>query len=357
MGQSMEKERFVKALACLGEQFRNAAAAGDDKHPEYAPGDMILADAMKQACDFNPWFIPRFVSHAFRAWSHALEEDKIRKWYERYGLPETLPAQRKKIALVMAGNIPMVGFHDLLCVLASGNHALVKLSSSDDKLIPALARILGELDPGFQERIDFVSDRLTDFDAIIATGSNNTSRYFEYYFGKYPHIIRRNRNGVAVIRGNENDQELEGLADDIFLYFGLGCRSVSKFYIPEGYDIKRIFPVFEKYAFLADLHKYRNNYDYQKSLFLINGTPHYDNGFLLIREDTSLISPVSVLNTEFYASMDALSVELLSRRDQIQCMVSADDNIPDAVRPGLSQLPELWDYADGVDTMEFLLRL
>jgi len=357
MGQSMEKERFVKALASLGDQFRKAAGTEDDKHPECAQGDMILVDAMKQASDFNPWFIPRFVTHAFRAWSHALEEDKIRKWYERYGLPESLPAKKLKIALVMAGNIPMVGLHDLLCVLASGNHALVKLSSSDDKLIPALARILGQLDPDFQDRIGFVNDRLTGFDAIIATGSNNTSRYFEYYFGKYPHIIRRNRNGVAVINGSENNQQLEGLADDIFLFFGLGCKSVSKLYIPEGYDIKRVFPVFEKYAFLADLHKYRNNYDYQKSLFLINGTPHYDNGFLLVREDTSLISPVSVLNTESYASMDALAVELLSRSDQIQCIVSADDKIPDAVRPGQCQLPELWDYADGVDTMEFLLHL
>jgi hypothetical protein len=257
----------------------------------------------------------------------------------------------------MAGNIPMVGLHDLICVLASGNHALIRLSSSDGILIPAVLKVLCNINPEFENKFSFVEGPLKNFDAIIATGSNNSSRYFDYYFGKYPHIIRKNRNGVAVLTGHETENDFKKLADDIFMYFGMGCRNVSKLYVPEGYNTEDIFQYFNDYSFLADLHKYRNNYDYQKSILLINRVKHLDNGFLLLKEDKSIMSPISVIHTETYHSAESLNHELQSKKDQIQCTVSTSRDIDSSIPPGRSQFPELWDYADGVDTLRFLLNL
>jgi len=348
----LDTEKIINDLALLGRAFSKMS---DGSVPQPGSEHEILADALNRAFLNNPWFIPDFTNYSFKAWALALKEEKIRKWLSAYDL--SYKNKMQTIGLIMAGNIPMVGLHDLLCVLASGNRALIKLSSADEVLIPAVLRVLCTINPEYLEKFAYVDGPLKDFDAIIATGSNNSSRYFDYYFGKYPHNIRKNRNGVAVITGGEKADDLENLAHDIFLYFGLGCRNVSKLYIPEGYDVEKLFPYFSRYSFFADHHKYRNNYDYQKSILLINGIPHHDNGFLLLKKDDSLISPISVVHTESYNSVDKVSQRLESAHDQVQCVISCSKEIKIAILPGTSQCPELWDYADGVDTMDFLVKL
>jgi len=257
----------------------------------------------------------------------------------------------------MAGNVPMVGLHDYLCVMASGNYLICKLSSDDRLMIPAIHRVLAELNGEFSGRARFTDSRLEGFDAVIATGSNNTSRYFEYYFGKYPHIIRRNRNGTAIIDGSETKDDLELLGNDVFLYFGLGCRNVSKLYLPENMDPGLFMNAWSGYGWVGDHSKYRNNYDYYKSIYLVNGVGFYDNGFILAREDTAFSSPVSVLYYETYSKLDDVKSSLQEERDRLQCVLSSRQDIVGSIPFGTSQLPDLWDYADGIDTMEFLFSL
>jgi hypothetical protein len=342
----IDKEKIVRDLTNLGTAFGSAAEGSN----------ALLNNAAEQANLNNPWFTPEFIKFSFSAWSEALMEEKISRWLSSYPAGQNSD-DLKTIGIIMAGNIPMVGLHDLLCVLAGGNRALVKLSSSDEKLIPAVHQFLSDYNPDYKDLIEYAEGPIKGFDAIIATGSNNSSRYFDYYFGKYPHIIRRNRNGAAVLTGSETDEELDKLADDIFIYFGLGCRNVSKLYLPEGYEVERLFNAFSKYSYFKDKHKYRNNYDYQKSILLINCIPHKDNEFLLFKEDQSLISPISVIHTETYDSLSNLNEKLKLSVDQLQCVISADPGVENSIKPGRSQFPELWDYADGVDVMDFLCKL
>ena len=302
----------------------------------------------------NAWFTQAEVERALSSLHFMLSGDDLEKWFENI----TLSASPKKIGLILAGNIPMVGFHDVLCVLATGNTALLKLSSSDDKLLPALLTELVRIEPLLSDRIIY-TERLKDFDAIIATGSNNTSRYFEYYFGKVPHIIRKNRNSVAVLTGTESAAEIEALGHDIFDYFGLGCRNVSKIYLPEGYEIKQFFEPLETFQPIFNHFKYNNNYDYNKSIYLVNAAKHFDNGFLLLKEDVSMASPLAVLYYEYYTDLDAVEQRLRQQEEQIQCVVSKADlqlGIP-VLTFGQSQQPKLWDYADNVNTIDFLNSL
>jgi len=349
-------DQIIHSFSSLGKEFLTAYLYQDIKMEEKPPTGSSLADLIGNSCYYNPWFIPSFVRFAFNAWAEALREEKVAHWISRYvaGLSKKNPAT---IGIVMAGNIPMVGLHDLLCILASGNHALIRLSNGDDHLIPAVLQVLCQINPEFNDQFSIAQGPLKNFDAIIATGSNNSSRYFDYYFGKYPHIIRKNRNGVAVITGKETDDDLRRLSDDIFMYFGLGCRNVSKLYLPDGFKIEDLIPFFEGYSFLSDMHKYRNNYDYQKSILLINRVSHLDNGFLLTKEDVTLMSPISVIHTESYHSIKLLNQQLHSLKEQIQCIVSCSKEVNSSIPPGRSQFPELWDYADGVDTMNFLMNL
>jgi len=349
-------DQIIDIFSKLGSEFLKVSKIQNIEVEQHTYGSDLLAHCITESHYHNPWFIPSFVRFALDAWADALQEEKIGKWIRNYtpGMNETdRPAE---VGIIMAGNIPMVGLHDLLCVLASGNHAIIKLSSADDQLIPAVLELLCRIHPDFSNRFRIIEGPMKNFDAIIATGSNNTSRYFNYYFDKYPHIIRKNRNSAAVITGNETGDELRKLADDILMYFGLGCRNVSKLYLPEGYNIEEMFPFFENYSFLSDMHKYRNNYEYQKSILLINGINHKDNGFLLAKHDPSLISPISVVHTESYTSPELLNGHLKQIWDQVQCIVSCSEEIDFAIKPGRSQWPELWDYSDGVDTMEFLMN-
>lgn len=257
----------------------------------------------------------------------------------------------------MAGNIPAVGFHDFLSVLMSGHKLIARLSSDDDKLLPAIADILVAIEPEFEELITFEGGKLNGFDAVIATGSDNTARYFEYYFGKYPHVIRKNRNGVAVLNGDESKEDLNCLADDIFLYFGLGCRNVSRIFVPLKYDFQKLLSVIEKRNGILENSKYFNNYEYNKAIYLINKTGHFDSANLLLVQNEQIASPVSVLNYEYYSDLHLLEKTLEAREMEIQCVVSNEGRLKKVIPFGSTQQPKLWDYADGVDTMRFLLKL
>jgi hypothetical protein len=355
----MVSEEFKEALGTLGRIMKEIGSCepADLKDESFPGNSRQLVSLVHPVNNYNPWFIPEFVQYSLKAWGIALEPEKIEKWLSGYTGKTASSKSPKTVGLVMAGNLPMVGLHDLLCVLASGNRALVKLSREDNKLIPALAGILVERMPELQTAIVFTEGPLKGMDAVIATGSNNTSRYFEYYFGKYPNIIRRNRNGTAVITGHETPEWYRLLADDIFIHFGLGCRNVSKLYLPEKFDPASLFDHFSNYGFLSGHNKYCNNYDYQKSIFLINRIEFFDNGFALLRQHTDIPSPLSVIHFEHYSDMSDLQAQLLLDAEKIQCIVTQDDRFTDRVMAGRTQQPELWDYADGIDTMDFLLNL
>lgn len=316
------------------------------------------SDAFKNlilsASNNNAWFTAQEVERALNSLHKMLNQQDLETWFETIKVSET----PKKVGLILAGNIPMVGFHDVIAVLATGNIALIKLSSADDKLVPALLTELVKIEPLLSDRIIYI-ERLKDFDAVIATGSNNTSRYFDFYFGKGPNIIRKNRNSVAVITGTESKEELALLGHDIFDYFGLGCRNVSKLYIPEDYDIKNFFEPIEGFNDIINHFKYNNNYDYNKSIYLVNLKHHYDNGFLLLTEGESLSSPLAVLYYETYTNIEQVQELLKNKAEDIQCVVSkAPLKLKTAVLGfGQSQNPKLWDYADNVNTVEFLNSL
>lgn len=316
-----------------------------------------LNNAISQSMIHNPWFTRENILCRLKDFANMPREEKCAKWLSRYER-KISEGKSKKIGVVMAGNIPAVGFHDFLCVLVSGNIFIGKLSSQDKFLLPALAGEIINIMPSLKKRIFFEEGTLKDFDAIIATGSDNSSRYFEYYFGRYPHIIRKNRNSAAILTGDESPAELKRLADDIFMYFGLGCRNITKLYVPEGCDFSPLKKAMFTYSEKLKMHnKYMNNYNYHKSVFLINSEPHIDTEFCLLKEDASIPSPIAVLHYEFYKNIDSVIKQIAENSDKIQCVVSSEKIIKESIPFGKTQSPELWDYADGVDTLEFLSHL
>jgi hypothetical protein len=319
--------------------------------------DSGLDEVIAKASAYNPWFTTNFCRQALDAVSDKmLDRAKLKEWVSRYDIDDNKTP--KTIGVIMAGNLPLVGFHDFLCVYISGQHIKMKLSEKDNVLFPYVYEKLLGIDPVLNDRSQMIS-RLEGFDAVIATGSNNTNRYFEYYFRNYPKILRKNRSSIAILTGQESDAELYGLADDIFMYFGFGCRNVSKVYLPEGYDITKLFPYFEKYKWMHDHTKYMNNYDYNRTLLLMNRTEHLANEIIMIQENTGISSPVSILYYERYKSIDSLEESLQPKLQDIQCIVSSVSTPINALGPtikfGFTQQPELWDYADNVDTLSFCL--
>jgi hypothetical protein len=304
----------------------------------------------------NHWFDEANSKLAIQSWAKSLTEENITKWLAPYEKDLQKSFTPKKIGLILAGNIPLVGFHDIICVLMSGHHALIKQSSQDSRLILFLMELLVEIEPALSNHFTFI-ERLKDFDAVIATGSNNSARYFDHYFGKYPHIIRKNRSSVAILNGKETADDFQELGKDIFTYYGLGCRNISKMYVPESYDFKGFYEGIESYHPILDNFKYSNNYDYNRTLLLMNSVQHLDNRFLMISENKSLNSPMASLYYEIYKNENDLHNKLNLLSDKIQCIVSKDAWYENSINFGQSQSPELWDYADGVDTMKFLVSL
>lgn len=300
----------------------------------------------------NPWFTEDYINLSIEnIASQFLWKEKLEPWANKYALPNDNTSP-KNVGIVMAGNIPLVGFHDMLAVFFSGHRSTIKPSSKDEVLIKHLVNKLTEWNNEIDSLISFAGN-LKGCDAYIATGSNNSSRYFEYYFGKYPNIIRRNRSSVAILTGLETKEELELLADDIQFYFGMGCRNVSKIYVPQGYDFILLLEALKKYIHYADFHKYRNNYDYQLALLIMNNKYYMTEGSVILTENESIFSPVSQVNFEFYSNdkKDEL-IQSLAANTDIQC-IAGDGFIPF----GQTQVPSLMDYADGVDTMAFLKSL
>lgn len=306
-----------------------------------------------QARNNNSWFTLENVRTAWNVVRNYLLKSNLENWLKDYNFAHNKP---KNIGVVMAGNIPLVGFHDFLSVIISGHILHAKLSQDDSILLKLIIKWIDEISPVLGQNIKIV-ERLNGVDAVIATGSNNTARYFEYYFKEIPHIIRKNRTSIAVLTGKETDQEVEALGDDIFTYFGLGCRNVSKIFVPDGFDFVGFLNKLETHNNIVHHHKYNNNYEYNKAIFLVNGEKFLDNGFLLVKESQDLSSPVGVLNYEFYSSEKTLQERVLILQNEIQCKAGNVDFIENVVSFGKTQSPTLNDYADGVNVLLFLSKI
>ena len=352
MFENVKKKGIIK----LGEFLSQFSQKESVKNPSVLLNNLFyedFQDLVQLSQSHNGWYTPDNVYFSIQSWAQALTEKNLDQWLSAYTFVTKEP---KNVGLILAGNIPLVGFHDFLSVLISGNNVLVKTSSNDQFLLPFLAKYLIAMEPEFAEKITFVAGKLENFDAVIATGSNNTARYFEYYFKDKPSIIRKNRNSIAVLNGQETKVQLAALGEDIFRYFGLGCRNVSKLFVPTGYSFNLFFEAIFEYQDIIHYEKYANNYDYNKAVFLMSNFKLLDNGFLTIKEDLSYGSPISSIFYEYYDSIDNLQIRLHSEREQIQCIVS-NNLVENSLNFGQTQKPNLWDYADNVDTLSFLLAI
>jgi len=349
-----KKSVFVE----LGKFLSQFSENGSIQKSDVLYNDIFFEDfenLIRLSQSHNGWYTPEQVYFSIQSWAEALTKENIDKWLSAYSFDSDQDDKNgKTVALILAGNIPLVGFHDFLSVLITGNKALIKTSSNDQHLLPFLAKYLIAVDENLKDSITFVEGKLENFDAVIATGSNNTSRYFEYYFKDKPSIIRKNRNSAAILTGKETNEDLEALGEDIFRYFGLGCRNVSKLYIPKDYSFDAFFQAMFKYQDVIHYEKYANNYDYNKAVFLMSNFKLLDNGFLTLKEDSSYASPISSVFYEYYENLDELEKRLQEDTEQIQCIVS-NNLTPNSIAFGETQKPQLWDYADNVDTITFLL--
>jgi len=346
----------ISAFSQLGIFLSQFTTAGIVKK-EGIPHNDLFFDAFKmqveRAYQFNGWFTIENVLYSCEGWSKSLTKQNLISFVSDINLDSI---SSKKIAIVMAGNIPLVGFHDFLSVLISGHSVLVKQSSNDKHLLPILAKYLQYVNDDFKNKVTFCEGKLEGFEAVIATGSDNTARYFEHYFGKYPSIIRKSRNSVAILTGKETNEELSNLSDDIFTYFGLGCRSVSKLFVPKDYNFDKLFNAVFKHKDIINNAKYANNYDYNKAVYLMSLFDLLENGFLMLKEDKSYSSPISSLFYERYDDIEVLKKQLVSDSDLIQCVV-ANGHMDNEIKFGETQKPTLTDYADGVNTLTFLANL
>lgn len=352
----MDLQQRINAFAKLGDFLSQFTVNGINKKENIAQNDMFFdgfKHQIKLAGENNGWFTKQNILFALEGWAEQLQPKHLNKWLEKYDFSIKNP---KTIAIIMAGNIPLVGFHDFLSVLITGHHVLVKQSSNDKHLLPYLTKYLEYVEPKFVGHIAFTEKKLENFDAVIATGSNNTARYFEYYFRDKPSIIRKNRNSVAVLSGEESDADLTGLSEDIFRYYGLGCRNVSKTFVPKGYNFDRFFNAMFSWKDIIHQNKYANNYDYNKAVYLMSEFEILENGFLMLKQDSNFASPIATVFYEQYESEEKLRKHLEDHDEQIQCVV-ANGFLDSEVQFGHTQKPNLWDYADNVDTISFALTI
>jgi hypothetical protein len=352
----MTLETKKSVFVALGKFLSQFSENNSTKKPDVLHNDLFF-DAFEELIalsqSHNGWYTPEQVYFSIQSWATALTEDHLNEWLSNYELSEN---SNKNVALILAGNIPLVGFHDFLSVLITGHNVKIKTSSNDQHLLPFLAKYIVAVAPEFSDKITFVEGKLENFDAVIATGSNNTARYFEYYFKNKPSIIRKSRNSVVVLDGNETTEQLTALGEDIFRYFGLGCRNVSKLFVPKGYTFDAFFEAIFVYQDVIHYEKYANNYDYNKAVFLMSNFKLLDNGFLTLKEDSSHASPISSVFYETYDTIAELENRLEREKDNLQCIVS-NKLIANSIDFGQTQHPKLWDYADNVDTISFLLTI
>ena len=344
------KERLI-AFSELGTLFKeNVDKKENKKFPEW---DTVLEKTLIESHSYNSWFTIDNLKLSLKNWSNSLQENIISDWLSKYNIEDK---SSKKIAIIMAGNIPAVGFHDLLCSLLLNFDCIVKLSSEDKLLIPFIVKFLESRNQKLKNKVTFESDKLKDFDGVIATGNNNSHRYFDYYFSKYPNLLRKTRHSIAVLDGKESDKDLSDLSNDIFNYFGLGCRSVSKVFIPYGYDLDLLFNAFFRHKEVVNHNKYVNNFDYNKAVYLMSKEKFIENGFIILKEESKLGSPIGCLFYEFYNDKKEITKLINNNSDSIQCVVS-NINFNTNIKFGQTQCPNISDYADNNDTIKFLLKI
>lgn len=338
----------ISSLAKVGEFIKHYL---DTDVSQYTPEQEEFSNLLRRSEIENPWFTQENLKFALQQWAALLNEHHLKTWQSKYQPLNTT----KKVGLILAGNIPLVGLHDVICVLLSGHIPYIKLSSKDTLILPFLLNLWNHY---FEGNLEYhIVEKLEHYDAIIATGSNNTARYLEYYFKSVPHIIRKNRTSVAVLSGEESDVQLKNLGEDIFRYFGLGCRNVSKIYLPKAFELGRIFENFESYQDIINHHKYANNYDYNRAVYLLNQEVFWDNNFVMFKEGDALFTPLSVVNFSRYDSIDEVKNALNEKADDIQCIVADSQLGLESLDFGQAQTPDLETYADNVDTMAFLCSL
>ena len=343
-------DKKITCLVQIGKIFKSICNESD--WPGYSMGINELEynkfrSLLHSVKSHNGWFTQEMILFCFEGWGDLLIEPKILKWIRKYFLEPKLVTP-KTVAIICAGNVPMVGFHDIISGYLSGHKLLVKLSTDDNVLIPAVVDLMKKFDENLATQIIFENNKLSKFDAVIATGSNNTSRYFQDYFGKYPNIIRKSRTSIAVLDGSESEDDLENLSKDVFTYFGLGCRNVTKLFLPQNFNLDQLFKGFYQSKDVINNNKYANNYDYHKAIFLLENFKILENGFILLKEDEALFSPIGTLYYEFYDNLDNLEKLIDNQINSIQCRVGVN-----GIPFGKAQKPELWDYADNVDTINF----
>ena len=331
-------EDRIKAFEKLGDFLMDFCNENpNSNHP--------LETTIKSSSSYNGWFTSSNIRSSISAICINLSYTKLSSWLSSYSIPVEA---KKNVSIIMAGNIPLVGFNDFLCVLMSGHRAIIKLSSKDNRLFIPIIEDLIKIEPRFKDDIKLV-EKVENFDAVIATGSNESYKHFEYYFKNYPTLLRKNRTSVAILTGEESLEERKALANDIFLYYGLGCRNVTKLYVPKNYDLNHLLEVFFEYQDVILNNKYANNYDYYRAIYMMSNHNFLENGFIILKEDKALHSPVAVLNYEYYDEKESLVLQLDELKEDIQCIVGKD-----FIPFGKAQQPNLEDYADGVDTLRFL---
>jgi hypothetical protein len=341
----------IKAFEKLGILFSNKFTENSSKESEYWTSE--LDKAIDLAYKYNTWFTEDSVKKALNEWSKQLNYNSLKNWTDQYKIEDK---SEKKIAIIMAGNLPLVGFHDLLCGLIMNFHCIVKLSSDDKILIPFIVEYLDSIVPGIKNQVKFTTNPIKDFNGVIATGSNNSFKYFEYYFGNYPNLLRKTRHSIAVLDGKETEVDLKKLGNDIFTYFGMGCRSVSKLLVPKGYDFDLLFNALFDFKEIINHNKYVNNYDYNKAVYLMSEQKFIENGFIILKEDEKLGSPIGCLFFEYYENPKDLNAYISDIKDSLQCVVS-NLNILNSTSFGSSQRPKIDDYADNTNTLDFLLKI
>ncbi len=353
----MSLKQDIAAFSVLGD-FLNQFSTNGEKNNNLSHLNEEFYDyflgIINRHIHYNGWFSKASIMESISNIAPFLSENALNEWMDKYTFPEN--SAEKKVLVIMPSNLPLVEFHDFISVLLSGHHFVGKCSQQNKHILPALTQILMTIEPSFKDRISFIDAPSKDFEAVIATGSNNSARYFEYYFSKVPNIIRKNRTSIAVLNGNESKKELKALADDITSYFGRGCRSVTKLYLPEGYSLDHIFNALYDKSSIVDNNKYGNNYDYHRALFLMGQHKFLDNGFTILKEDQSIHTPVSVIHYEYYTDLNNVKSELITLEEEIQCIVSNEKTLT-PIAFGQAQKPSWTDYADNVDIVDFLNNL
>jgi hypothetical protein len=350
------KKNIIKELVSLGRFLSQFSTEKPSRCPTIANNNIFFdgfIDQLKLASKFNGWFTKENICFALKQWSELLKEKSLAQWLSNYPNSNNQP---KTIALIMAGNIPLVGFHDFLACIVTGHNLIIKQSSNDRHLLPFIVSYLTREESLIKSKIKFVDNKIEKSDAVIATGNNNTARYFNAYFKNKPSIIRNNRNSIAILNGNESENDLKNLSNDIFRYYGLGCRSVSKIYVPKNYDFDMLFKAVYKWHPVINVRKYLNNYDYNKAVYIMSEFDIIENGFLMLKEDRRLSSPIATLFYEYYDNVSELKSKLKVISSEIQCIVANGFNSKE-IKFGSTQSPALKDYADGVDTVDFLLKI